>query len=214
MGAFPFAPAHNRRKSAKSAVRDSPVSGIRGQHSGSMGVHLEVFTQRATQASPRHRFIEPTAPGRSHWYPFRSSAGRRHNLRKSAKSAVRDSPVSGIRGQHSGSMVVCLEVFTQRATQASPLHRFIEPTAPGRSHWYPFRSSAGRHRHNLRKSANSAVRCSRCPGWSRSTFVVDGGSPGGVYEPGDACVAPTQIGPYPPGLAYRGVSWGSFRSSA
>ena len=47
-------------------------------------------------------------------------------------SAVRDSPVSGIRGRHSGSMVVPVAVFTQRATSASPLHRFIEPTVPGR----------------------------------------------------------------------------------
>ena len=32
-----------------------------------------------------------------------------------------------------------------------------------------------------------------CPGYSRSTIGVDGGSLGGLYEPGDACVAPTQI---------------------
>ena len=63
-----------------------------------------------------------------------------------------------------------------------------------------------------RKSANSAVRCwgVAVSGWSRSTFVVDGGSSGGVDAKGDACVAPTQIGPYPPGMAYRGVPWGSF----
>ena len=37
------------------------------------------------------------------------------------------------------------------------------------------------------------MRHSLCPGYSRSTIVVDGCSPGGLYEPGDACVAPTQI---------------------
>ena len=32
-------------------------------------------------------------------------------------------PVSNVRGQPSGSMVVHLEVFTNRARHASPLHR-------------------------------------------------------------------------------------------
>ena len=64
--------------------------------------------------------------------------------------------------------------------------------------------TAGAHRRK------SAVWCSRCPGWSRSTIGVDGGSSGGLDAKGDACVAPTQIGPYPPGLAYWGVPWGSF----
>ncbi len=64
--------------------------------------------------------------------------------------------------------------------------------------------------HDRRKSAKSAVWCSWCRGGSRSTIVVDGGSPGGVDAKGDACVAPTQIGPYPPGRAYRGAPWGSF----
>ena len=35
----------------------------------------------------------------------------------------------GGRGRQSWSTVVHLAVFTNRATQASPLHRFIEPTA-------------------------------------------------------------------------------------
>ena len=64
-----------------------------------------------------------------HWYPFRSSAGRRHNLRHLRFGIP---GVRGIRGQQSRSMVAHPEVFTNRATHASPLPRFIEPTAPGR----------------------------------------------------------------------------------
>ena len=92
------------------------------------------FTWRCLHTGRRMRrpYTDLSTPPRvdaSHWYPFRSSAGRhRHNL---GKSAVRDSPVSGIRGQQPGSAVVHLEVFTHLATHASPLHRFIEPTAPG-----------------------------------------------------------------------------------
>ena len=94
----------------------------------------------------------------------------------------------------------------------------IGPYPPGLAYrgvsWAPFPFAPANDR---RKSANSAVRCWRCSGvavsgWSRSTIVVDGGSSGGVDAKGDACVAPTQIGPYPPGLAYRGVSWGRSRS--
>ena len=121
--------------------------------------------------------------------------------------------VRGGRGRQSWSMGVHLAVLTQRATHASPLHRFIESTAPGRSHWYPFRSSAGR-RHNLRKSENCAVWRSRCRGGRGRQSGSMGVHLGGVYEPGDACVAPTQIGPYPPGTVYRGVSWAPFHSSA
>ena len=85
-------------------------------------------------------------------------------------------------------MVAHLEVFTNRATRASPLHRFIEPTAPGRFPLYPFRSSAGR-----RHSVPSAVRMFAVSGWSRSTFGVANRQSGGLYILGDACVAPTQI---------------------
>ena len=64
--------------------------------------------------------------------------------------------------------------------------------------------------HDRRKSAKSAVWYFLGPGWSWSTIVVDGGSPGGLEAKGDACVAPTQIGPYPPGLPYRGAPWAPF----
>ena len=85
------------------------------------------------------------------------------HLRKSASSAVRDSPLlSDGRSQQSGSVVVNLEVLTNRARHASPLHRFIEPTAPGMP-----------RRHHRDGSRNCSV--------------------GAVYKPGEACLAPTQI---------------------
>ena len=72
------------------------------------------------------------------------------------KSAVRDSPVSGI-AQHSWSnLEVCGSIYRCHGA-------------------FPRRVGA------------------QICAISRSTIVVDGGSPGGVYEPGDACVAPTQI---------------------
>ena len=53
------------------------------------------------------------------------------------------------------------------------------------------------HQPNRRSSAQICVICRfggrGVRGWSRSTIVVDGGSSGGVYAKGDACVAPTQI---------------------
>ena len=68
-------------------------------------------------------------PERGHWRRGQSSFGRR------GQSSFRRSPfrrgVRGIPSQQSGSMVVHLEVFTNRATHASPLHGSIDPTAPG-----------------------------------------------------------------------------------
>ena len=148
------------------------VRGGGGRHSWSTVVHLEVFTTRATHASPLHGFIERTARGRSHCYPLRFSAGA------SGVVAV------DIRGQW---------WFTWRCLRhgrrsASPLHGFIERTARGRSHWCPFRSFC-------------AVR-----GWWRSTFVVDGGSPGGVYDTGDAVRRPyTDLSNAPHGGASIGT---------
>ena len=89
----------------------------------------------------------------------------------------------------------------------------IGPYPPGLAYWgvswgsFPFAPA-----HDRRKSAKSAVWCSWCRGGSRSTIVVDGGSSGGVDAKGDACVAPTQIGPYRPGMAYWGAPWGRSRS--
>ena len=42
-----------------------------------------------------------------------------------------------------GRGIVPLELFTNRARHASPLHRSIEPTAPGMPRRRPLRSSAG-----------------------------------------------------------------------
>ncbi len=111
---------------------------------------------------------------RGHWFPF--AVDNRHNLR---------------HGRGRRFTWRCLRSW---ATHASPLHRSIDATAPGMPTSAPVPFLCGPIDRNRRKSAPSAVRCSRCPGWSRPTIVVDGGSPGGVYEPGDACVAPTQIG--------------------
>ena len=112
-------------------------------------VPLELFTNRARHASPLQRFIEPTAPGMPRRRPLRFLQGivgitYGDHLRKSASSAVRDSPLlSDGRSQQSGSVVVNLEVLTNRARHASPLQRSIEPTAPGMSPRRPLRSSAG-----------------------------------------------------------------------
>ena len=89
---------------------------------------------------------------------------RRHPLRFSAGRR---------QHQRDGSKIVPLEVFTNRETHASPLHRFIEFTGSGMSRRCPLRFSAGRHRYQRDGSKNRSV--------------------GGLYRPGDACVAPTQI---------------------
>ena len=49
--------------------------------------------------------------------------------------------------------------------------------------------------HNRRKSVQSAVWYRLCPEHSRSTIGVDGRSPGGLYNLGEAYLAPTQICP-------------------
>ena len=59
--------ARRGQSSFRQSFRQSPfrrgVRGIPSQQSGSTVVHLEVFTSRATHASPLHGFIDPTAPG-------------------------------------------------------------------------------------------------------------------------------------------------------
>ena len=87
---------------------------------------------------------------------------------------VRCVPLRGVVGTIvTGRGIVPLELFTNRARHASPLHRFIEPTAPGMLGRRPLRSSAGRRRHHRDGSRNCSV--------------------GAVYKPGEACLAPTQI---------------------
>ena len=128
-------------------------------------------------------------------------------------------------------------------------HGFIEPTARGRVHWYPFRFSAGasgvvavdirgrrwftwrclRHGRRMRRpytdlsnaphgGAPIVTRCVSLqgrPGWWRSTFVVDGGSPGGVYDTGDAVRRPYTEGKGFIERTARGrVHWYSLRFSA
>ena len=101
------------------------------------------------------------------------------------------SPVSDVRSQPSGSMVVHLEVFTNRARHASPLHRCAPDKTRTACRWRSMGAVSfvcvTTIDADLRKSASSAVQ------YSRSTIGVDGRSPGGFYKPGDACVAPTQI---------------------
>ena len=118
-----------------------------------------------------------------------------HSRRKSAQSAVRF-PVSGAvavdnRGRRS---------FTWRSLRSGrgmprPYTDML-PTGPrygvrGRFRApFPFAPA-----HSQRQSAKSAVRCSLGPEHSRSTIGVDGRSPGGLYEVGEARLAPTQICP-------------------
>ena len=91
--------------------------------------------------------------------------------------------MSAGRGQQSRSIIVHLEVFTNRATQC------VAPTQIYRTHrtWtlalVPVSFLCGR-RHNLRFGI---------PPCRLVAVVVDDRSPGGLYKPGDACVAPTQI---------------------
>ncbi len=91
----------------------------RGQQSRSIIVHLEVFTNRATHASPLHRYA-PTRPGQRArpFHGHRCVRLRNHDWRSSAEICRSAFPCSGGgRGQQSRSIVVHLEVFTNRATQ-------------------------------------------------------------------------------------------------
>ena len=60
-------PRRPKPRRGQSSFRQSPfrhgVRGIPSQPTRSTVVHLEVFTSRATHASPLHRFIDPTARG-------------------------------------------------------------------------------------------------------------------------------------------------------
>ena len=119
--------------------------------------------------------------------------------------------VRSIRGQPSGSMNANLEVFTNRARHTSPLHRYAPDKTGTACRWrsmgvvsFVWRtiSAIGD------KSASSVVRHSPRAQYSRSTIGVDGRSPGGLYNLGEACLAPAQICPrqdrYGVPLAFHG----------
>ena len=136
-----------------------PFWGGRGRQSGSVVVHLEVFTNWARHASPLHRYA-PYWTGivcvgvseRRSRSPLRIIGVNLRNLRFDSL------PLWGGRGRQSGSVVVHLEVFTKWARHASPLHRYAPywtgivcvgvPWAP-----FPFAPV-----HSRRQSAKSAVR--------------------------------------------------------
>ena len=97
--------------------------------------------------------------------------------------------MSGIGGRHSRSTVVHLEVFTNRATHASPLHRFIGPYPPGLAYrGVPIGTRFVPLRGVVIIGASSVEFCGSViplgPGWSRSTIGVDGGSCGGLDASG------------------------------
>ena len=110
-------------------------------------------------------------------------------------------------------MVVHLEVFTTWARHASPLHRYapywtgmVCVGVSGRRSRSPL-CIVGVNLRNLRFGVPWVL------GWSRSTIGVDGRSPGGLYEVGEACLAPTQICPLlDPGMVCVGVSGRRSRS--
>ena len=166
-------------------------------------VPLELFTNRARHASPLHRFIEPTAPwnasSASCCVSLRGVVGIIVTGRgivplelftNRAEACLAPTQIYRTRPWNASSApvaffcrdvgiivtgrgIVPLELFTNRARHASPLHRFIEPTAPGMPRRRPLRFSAGRRRHHRDGSRNCSV--------------------GAVYKPGEACLAPTQI---------------------
>ncbi len=116
------------------------VRGGRGQQSRSIIVHLEVFTNWATQCvaptktgSRQDRY---TVPGRSMGtVSFVSVTGTISD--HLWKSTVRHSLCPGGLGQQSRSIIVHLEVFTNWATPASPLQGQApdkdRDSVPGRS---------------------------------------------------------------------------------
>ena len=102
-----------------------PASNVRGRQSGSMIVHLEVFTSWARHTSPLHRYapywtgmVCVGVSGRRSRSPLRIIGVNLCNLRFGIAC------VRSIRGQPSGSMLVHLEIFTTWARHASPLHRY------------------------------------------------------------------------------------------
>ena len=176
-----------------------------------MVVHLEVFTKWARHASPLPRYapywtgmVCVGVSGRRSRSPLRIVGVNLRNLQFGVPC------VRSIRGRQSGSMVVHLEVFTKWARHASPLHRYAPywtgMCVRGRFRApFPFAPA-----HSQRQSAKSAVRCSLGPEHSRSTIGVDGRSPGGLYEVGEACLAPTQICPRRERWRAGGVPWAPF----
>ena len=110
------------------------------------------------------------------------------NLRFGSLSLGRSRSTIGVDGRSPGGLYNLGEACLA-PTQICPLldrycvrGRFRAP--------FPFAPA-----HSQRQSAKSAVRCSLGPEHSRSTIGVDGRSPGGLYEVGEARLAPTQICP-------------------
>ena len=164
---FPFAPAHNRRKSAQSTVQ-FPVSGAFAvDNRGRRWFTWRSLQSWATHASPLHRYA-PDGSGTACRVAFHGSRSRSSAATiicvSSAANLWFGSTVSmGGRGRQSGWMVVHLEVFANLGeaclapTQICPLldrygvrGRFRAP--------FPFAPA-----HSQRQSAKSAVRCSLCP---------------------------------------------------
>ena len=92
-------------------------------------------------------------------------------------------------------MVVHLEVFTKWARHASPLHRH----APDWTGMVCVGVSGGSSRSPLRIIGVNLRNLRFGVPWVRGghgqQIGVDGGSPGGLYEVGEACLAPTQTRP-------------------
>ncbi len=69
--------------------------------------------------------------------------------------------------------------------------------------------------HGLRTLLDNVIcRARRNSGQPTPVLVERWMGLGSLILKGDACVAPTRIGPYPPGTAYRDVSWETLRWSA
>ena len=171
------------------------VRSIRDQQSGSMVVHLEVFTKWARHASPLHRhapywtgMVCVGVSGRRSRSPLRIIGVNLRNLRFNSLSLEHSRSTIGVDGGSPGGLYevgeACLAPtqICPRRERYGVCGRFRAP--------FPFAPA-----HSRRQSAKSAVRCSLSLGRSRSTIGVDGRSPGGLYEVGEACLAPTQTRP-------------------
>ena len=193
---FPFAPAHSQRQSAKSAVRCSlgpehsrSTIGVDGRSPGGLYEVGEAYLAPTQTRPRRERCRVPVAfHGRRSRSPLRIVSVNLRNLRFGVPC------VRSIRGRQSGSMVVHLEVFTKWARHTSPLHRYAPDGSgmvcvgvSGRRSRSPLRI-IGVNLRNLRFNSLSLEH-------SRSTIGVGGRSPGGLYEVGEAYLAPTQICP-------------------
>ena len=138
----------------KSAVWRSHLSEIHGQQSRSIIANLEVFTTWATQASPLHRYA-PTGP-------VRRALGRSmgavsfvlrdlDDRRSSARICGSVFPVSGVfTVNNRGRWAFTWRSLPTGRRRRRPYTDLSTPRRLGCPRRRPFRSSAGRHRHNLR----------------------------------------------------------------